>query len=230
MTEILQELTRGPLFGILLTILAYEIGLWISRLLQTPLANPLVLASALIIAFLVATGTPLEAYQDGGNTFTMLLPVATAVLAVSMYRNFEVLKANLMPVILGCLAGCVTAVFSTLVLANLFGLNEPLAASLAPKSVTTPIALELSQMLGGMSGVTGAAVIVAGQTGGIVMPLLLRALGITHPVATGVSMGTCAHVLGTTRAVELGEVEGAMSGISIGVAGLCTVFLVLFFL
>ena len=136
--------TQSPLFGIALTVAAYAIGLWVNRKTGLSIANPNLIAIPLVILCLVLTGTPLEDYQRGGEMINMLLGPATAALALSIYRQREILRENFLPVILGCLAGCCASVASTLALCRVFHLDEALTASLLPKSVTTPIAVELS--------------------------------------------------------------------------------------
>ena len=226
----MTELLYNPFFGLGLTFAAYCAGVWLCRWIPGPLANPLILSAALVIGFLLATGIPLEAYFAGGDLVSMLLPLATAVLAVSIYRNLDMLKANLLPIVVGCLAGAVTSIVSVTFLSRVFGLEEAIAASLLPKSVTTPIALELSQTLGGIPAITVVAVLLTGLPGVIIAPLLIKWLRLRNPVVIGVSMGTSAHAIGTSKAVEMGEIQGAMSGIAIGVTGIFTVVIALLFL
>ncbi len=225
----MDELLYNPFFGISVTLAAYCAGGWLCRRIKGPLANPLILGSVLVILFLLATGIPMEAYLAGADLITLLLPLATAVLAVSIYRNRRLLGANLLPVLAGCLAGAVTSVVSVLALSRLFGLDQAVTASLLPKSVTTPIALELSQTLGGIPSLTVVAVILTGTPGIIIAPLLIKWLRLRNPVVIGLAMGTSAHAIGTSKAVEMGEIQGAMSGIAIGITGIFTVIIALIF-
>lgn len=229
MKELLVSLTAEPLFGIALSIAAYALALFLNQKLKTPLANPLLIAGAMIILLLQALKIPLENYQNGGSIITMLLGPATVALAVSIHRQIEVLKRNFLPVVLGCLAGSVTSMVSAYALAKLFGLDDSLMMSLLPKSVTTPIAMEISRQGGGVVAITVAAVVVTGILGAVCAPLLIRLFRIREPVAQGVAIGACSHALGTSRAITLGEIQGAMSGIAIGVSGILTVLLALFF-
>ena len=224
----MQNLFSSPLFGITLTIVTFQIGLFVSRKLRSPMANPNMIAMALCIILLLVTGIPLESYQRGGDIISMFLSPATAVLAISIYSQLETLKKNLLPIAAGCLAGSVTSIVSVIGLSRLFGLDEELTVSLIPKSVTTPIAIAISEQKNGIVSLTVAAVILTGIFGAILAPALIRLFRVRDPVARGVAIGTCSHALGTSRAIELGEVEGAMSGIAIGVSGIIPVILALF--
>lgn len=229
MKEFLISLTADPLFGIVLSIAAFAVGIWINKKLKTPIANPLLVAGALLIILLNVLDIPLENFQKGGSVITMLLGPATAALAVSIYRQIEVLKKNFLPIMLGCLAGAVTSMVSAYTLAKLFGLDDSLVASLLPKSVTTPIAMEISKQGGGVVAITVAAVVITGILGAVCSPLLIKLFRIKDPVAQGVAIGSCSHALGTSKALEIGEIQGAMSGIAIGVSGIITVILAMFF-
>lgn len=228
MERLLQALIESPLFSIALTIGAYQIGVWLSKKTKSPFCNPLLLAMAMVIALLLLTPYTLEEYNIGGNVFTMFLGPATASLALSIYYNLETLKKHFLPIVLGCLAGSVTSMTSVYFLCKAFRLDEALLRSLLPKSVTTPIALELAESAGGLVPIAVVGVLVTGMTGTLLAPLLIRLFRVTEPVAQGVALGTSAHALGTTRAIEMGEIQGAMSGLSIGVAGIWTVVLSLF--
>lgn len=224
----MENLTSSPLFGIVLCILTFELGVWLQKKLKTPLCNPLLIAIALIIAILQVFRIPLEHFMVGGDMISLFLAPATAVLALSIYSQLEVLKKHFLPVLCGCLAGSVVSMVSAAGLCMAFGLDKTLTAAMLPKSVTTPIAMEISQQHGGLVAVTVAAVILTGILGAILSPLLIRIFRISHPVAQGVGIGASSHAVGTTKAVELGEIQGAMSGISIGVSGIITVVLSLF--
>lgn len=218
----------SPLFGIVLCIFTFEIGVWLNRKTHSPLANPLLIAVALCIAFLQIFSIPLADFNEGGRMISMFLAPATAALALSIYGQIDVLKKNLLPIAAGTLVGSLTSIISVLGLCKLFGLSDELTASLIPKSVTTPIAMEISQQQGGIVYITVAAVIVTGIFGAIFAPTLLKLFQVKDPVEAGIAIGTCSHALGTSKAVELGEVEGAMSGIAIGAAGIFTVLLSMF--
>lgn len=222
----MREVFNTPLTWLALSVLAYEIGLRLNRRLKTPLCNPLLVAAVLMGALLVATGTPLSDYNAGGGFLTLFLTPATVALAVPIYRQLDVLRANLLPILAGALVGSVVSIGSVIGLCRLFGLDDVLTHSLIPKSVTTPIGMQLSDSLGGMTSVTAIAIILTGLVGAVFLPAFLKLLRITDPVTVGIAIGTASHAVGTSRAIELGETEGAMSGLAIGVAGLMTAILV----
>ena len=219
MTQILES----PLFGIVLSIFAYELGVWIHKKTGWAAANPLLIAILLVVAFLSAFHIPLEAYQTGGDFISLFLAPATASLAISIYNQFSLLKKNLLPVLAGCAAGAVTSMGSVYLLCKLFRLDEQLTASLLPKSVTTPIAIEIAAQNGGLVPFTVAMVVLTGILGAVAVPALLKLFRVKNPVEAGLAIGASSHAVGTSRALELGEAEGAMSSIAIGVSGLLTV-------
>ena len=223
----MNQVTSSPLFGIALSVAAFSVGLWVNRRTKLSIANPILIAIPLVIACLTLTGVPLADYQRGGEVINMLLGPATAALALSIYRQREILKENFLPVLLGCLAGCCASVGSTLALCRIFGLDQALTASLVPKSVTTPIAVELSAQGGGIAAVTIVVVIFTGICGAALAPGFLKLLRVEDPMAAGVAIGTASHGIGTARALQMGKVQGAMSGVAIGVSGIITVLLVM---
>lgn len=214
------------LLWLAVTVLAYEIGLWINRKLKTPLANPLLIATILLCALLLVTGTTVSAYNQGGSFITLFLSPATVALAVPIYRQLETFKKHFIPILLGALVGSAVSIGSVFLLCRFFGLSDEMLFSLLPKSVTTPIGIEVARSLGGIPAITAIAIIITGLFGAMVLPAFLKKIGISHPVTTGIAIGTSAHAVGTSRALELGETEGAMSGLAIGVAGLFTALLV----
>lgn len=224
----MSEIYASPLFGIVLCIFSFEIGLWINRKTHSPLANPLLIAVVICIAVLQSFSIPLESFQQGGDIITMFLAPATAALSLSIYNQLDTLKKNLLPILAGTLTGSITSIGSVIGLCKLFGLDEELTASLIPKSVTTPIAMEVSRQHGGIVSITVAAVIVTGIFGAILAPVLIKLFRVKNPVEAGIAIGTSSHALGTSKALEIGETEGAMSGIAIGVAGIITVVLTMF--
>lgn len=224
----MERIISSPMFGIMLSIIAFKIGLIINEKLKSPLANPLLIAIAVIIAVLKIFAIPLESFNRGGSIISMFLAPATAVLALAIYRQIELLKKHFWPIIIGALAGSVTSITSIFWLSKLFRLDRTLVYSLLPKSVTTPIAIEISKQGNGIIPITVAAVIVTGITGAVLAPILIKLFKVDHPVAAGVAIGTASHAVGTSKAVELGETTGAMSGIAIGAAGIITVILALF--
>lgn len=223
-----NEWTSNPMFGVVLCIFAMELGQWLNRKTKSPFCNPLLVAVALVIAALQVFHIPLENFNQGGDVISLFLAPATAVLGVSVYSQRKILKQYFWPILAGCLAGAAVSMTSAVLLCKAFGLDESLQAAMMPKSVTTPIAMEISSAHGGLVPVTVAAVIVTGILGAVLSPLLIRLFRVKDPVVQGVAIGASSHALGTAKAVELGELQGAMSGLSIGVSGLITVILSLF--
>jgi len=227
--SLLSASTASPLFGVAITLIAYGIGLWLHKKARTPLVNPMLIAELLIIGFLLLFHIPYENYQVGGSIIELFLIPATAVLALKIYTQLPVLKKNLLPVLIGAAVGSAVSIVCVLVLCRLFGLDETLTASLLPKSVTAAIALPLSEQLGGIAPITTLSLVIAGVSGAVFGPYWIRWFRIKNPVAAGLALGTSSHALGTTKAIELGEVEGALSSCAIGIAGLFTVLILLFF-
>lgn len=220
---------QSPLFGVIISVFAFKIGLSVQKKLKTPLANPLAIAVILIIAFLNVFKIPLEDYKIGANFISLFLVPATAVLAVSIYNKRELLKRHFLPIIVGCFVGSCASVGSVLILCRLFGLNSQLTGSLIPKSVTTPIAMDIAMQKGGIPALAVAAVIFTGILGAIISPVLIKIFRVKDPIARGIAIGTSSHAVGTTRAIQMGETEGAMSGLAIAIAGISTVIICLLF-
>lgn len=225
----MHEITSSPLFGITLCIFVYEFYLRLQQRFRTPLLNPMLWTVATIISILLLFHIPIEDFNQGGNIVSMFLSPATAVLAVSIFNQLAALKKNLLPVLAGCLAGAVTSITSVILLSKAFGLDEQVKNALIPKSVTTPIAMAVSEQLGGLVPITVAAVVVTGIIGCACAPVMIKLFHVKDPIAAGVAIGACSHALGTTKAIELSETHGAMSGIAIGISGIFTVLITLFF-
>jgi len=224
----MDAIFKTPLFGIAITIFAFQIGVYLNKKTKSALVNPLLVAITIIIFVLNACKIPYASYKNGGDIITMLVAPATAVLGYSIYRQISILKKYFLPILAGCFIGSLTSITSVYFLCRVFHLDQALSSSLLPKSVTTAIAIEVSEQLGGIPAITVAIVVVTGVLGGVFGPLLIKLFHIDHEVAQGVAMGTASHAVGTSKAIELGEVQGAMSGIAIGVAGLMTVLISLF--
>ncbi|MFH5837228.1 LrgB family protein [Proteiniclasticum sp. C24MP] len=222
----MTQLISNPIFGVLITLIAYEAGLYLQRRTGLALLNPLLISTVLIILFLIITGIDYENYNAGGKIVSFFITPATVALAVPLYRNFKLLTANLWPIFLGITGGVIINFVTVYFLVKFTGLEEQFFYSLVPKSVTTPIGLELSQQIGGIPQITIAAIIISGLTGVILGPIIFKIFKIDDKVARGIAYGTTSHALGTTKALEEGEIEGSMSGLSIGIAGLLTAVIV----
>ena len=169
-----------------------------------------------------------EKYNIGGDFIKLMLGPVTAVLALNIYRQRKILREHFLPVLAGCLAGSVVSLLSVLALCQVFQMEDLLTASLLPKSVTTAIAVGIAESRGGIQGIAAAAVAMAGITGAVCAPLFAKWFRITDPVAEGLAIGACSHALGTTKAMEIGELQGAMSSIAICVCGIFTSLIALF--
>ncbi|AOA00180.1 LrgB family protein [Carnobacterium divergens] len=222
--KVYQELTSNPMFGLILSIAMYLGALAIFKRFPFPLLNPLVLATIFIILFLKITKIPYENYYKGGEILNILITPATVALGIPLYNTFHLLKKHVRSIMTGILLGTITSTFFTGILAVLFHLKKDIMVSIMPKSVTTAIALGISEKMHGIATVTLVIVIITGIIGSIIGPSILKALKVTDPVAQGVALGSAAHAIGTSRALELGPIEGAMSGLAIGVTGVVTVF------
>lgn len=223
-----EAIFNTPYFGVVLCIGTYLIGCWIQKKTKWVLANPLLIAVLLSVGVLLLLDIPYEWFSKGGSIVQMMLGPVTALLALGIYNQRAVLKEYFVPVLAGCFAGSVTSIVSVVGLCRVFGVDKAITAALMPKSCTTPIAVSIAQSHGGLAAIAAFAVMIAGVTGVLCAPLFSRWFGIKDPVAQGLATGACSHALGTTRAREMGEVQGAVSSIAIGVCGLISVILSLF--
>ena len=225
----MKELTQSPFFGITLTVVTYWLGMKIQKKVNFVLCNGLIIAVLLLVGVLVALDIPYEDYYQGGSVINMFMGPATACMAVTVYAKIDLLRKNWLPVLAGCLAGVVASVGSVLAMCRLFGLDAAMTASLLPKSVTTPIATAVAEAHGGIVSITVAAVIFTGILGNLAAPYLIRLFRVKDPLAVGLGIGACSHAMGTAKALELGDTEGAMSGLAIGMCGILTALAALFF-
>ncbi len=223
MVSNLEKILSNGLFGMLITIAAYLVGVWLNRKFGSALLNPLLIAMAIIIPLLWLCRIPYESYNVGGSMITVFLVPVTTILGYSIYLQLETLKKYWLPILTGCLVSCGVSIGSTVALCKLFGLDKELTGSLIPHTVTTPIAVGVSEKLGGITGITVAGVIFTGIIGAVFCPLLVKLLHLKNPVGIGVGFGCSSTAIGTARAMELGQVQGAMSSMALGVAGMMTV-------
>lgn len=225
-TDTLVSLMIGsPVFGIGISLLTFYGGNLIYKRTGSPLMNPLVLSMLMIIALLLGFHISFDDYNRGGQFISFFLGPATVILAVPLYRKISLLRENVVPIIAGISVGSLAGIVSIIVMCRIFNLDELVSISMIPKSVTTPIGIEISSQLGGMPSITVAAIVFTGIAGVLLGPMICKIFRIDNEVAVGVAIGTSSHALGTTKAVEIGETEGAMSGLAIGIAGLVTVFI-----
>ena len=221
----MENIFSSPLFGLFLSFFAFGIGSLLFNKLKTPLLNPLLFAIICCIVFIKTGLISYEKYMDDTLILSNLLPAATALLAVNIYKQLKIVKKYALAIIVSCLAGSVTSIVSVIALCKIFGVDKAIEASFIGKSCTTPIALDISLMSDGMEGITVIAVICTGIVGAVLAPSLAKLFKVKSPVAEGIAIGTCSHVIGTTKAVEIGEIQAALSGVAIGICGLITVIL-----
>lgn len=224
----MDAIINSPLFGILLSIVAFLIGTWIRKKTGLVYCNPLIIAIILVIGFLLIFQIPYEAYDQGGSVINMLLAPATACLAVSIYSRIQMLKEHWLPILVGCTVGSLTSMLSVYGMCRFFHLDEQITYALIPKSVTTPIAISIAGAHDGFVPITVVAVLVTGILGSIMAPFLIRLFRVKDSMTAGIAIGSCSHAVGTSKALELGETEGAMSGLAIGICGMITVIFSLF--
>lgn len=213
------------LFGVTITIIIYSLSLFISKRINISLLNPIILSIVGIIGFLISNNIDYEVYNKGGSIISFFLGPATVALAVPLYKQINLLKENLIPILLGILVGSTAGILMIIFLSKIFDLDNIIILSMIPKSTTSAIAIDIAREIGGNPSLAIAFVIATGILGNIIGPSLLRIFKINNKVAKGIALGTGSHVVGTAKAMEIGEVEGAMSSLAIGIAGLITVFL-----
>ena len=179
-----------------------------------------------IILFLSITKIPYESYKLGGDRINFFLGPVTIVLAVPLYKQFDLFKKYLLEILIGISCGVVVSFISIKLIGHFTNADVDIINSLIPKSITTPMGISLTKTLNGVEAITVVSIILTGIVGAIISPIVFKFGKINHPVAKGIALGTSAHALGTTKALEIGEVEGAMSGLSIGISGIITVILI----
>lgn len=210
------------IFPVILTLVAFQIGQLCQEKWKKPIFNPTLIGMILATGFVALTGMDRDGYTSGTNLLFWLMTPATISLAVPMYEQFQVLKKSMKAILAGVCAGTLSCILVIVAISMVLGFERSVMISLMPKSVTTAIGMVLSEMSGGMAGVTVAAICVTGIGGNMMGPMLCKLFGITDEVARGVAFGTAAHVIGTTKANELSQLTGAASSLSLVVAGLLT--------
>ena len=210
-------------FGVFVTLAAYFLGLKVKEKTGLAIMNPLLIAIVLVMLLLRGLDIDYAAYNQSARLVSSLLTPATVCLAVPLYEQLQLLKRHKAAILTGVISGVLTSLVCVLVLAMLFGLDHAAYVTLLPKSITTAIGMGVSEQLGGHVSITVAVIIITGVIGNMIAESVCKAFHITEPIARGIAIGTASHAIGTTKAMELGEVEGAMSSLSIVVAGVLTV-------
>lgn len=221
----MEGITNNPLFGVIISLIAFEIGKFIFNKTKLAIFNPLLIATIIVMGFLNIFHITVVDYMLGGNLIVFFLAPATVVLAIPLFQQIDLLKKHFIPIIGGGIVGAVVAILSVIILGKLLGIDHQLLVSFMPKSITTPIGIELSKMLGGIPSITVFAIIMTGITGNVTAPFIYSIFRIKNPIAKGLGLGISSHAVGTSRAIEMGKVEGAMSALSIVIAGILTIIL-----
>ena len=225
----IDTLTSTPFFGLAVTLLSWYLAVRFQKRTGLLICNPVLVASLLVIGIMLLFHIPLDNYNAGGSIIKLLLAPATAVLALNIYQQRAILKRNFWPVVLGCFVGSLVSMLLVQVLCRLFQAEASLLNSLLPKSVTTAIAVSIAESSGGLPALTAASVIITGSEGAMLAPLFAKVFHVTDPVVEGVAIGACSHAVGTSKALEIGPLQGAMSSIALCVCGIITSILAMFF-
>lgn len=224
-----EMLTGSVYFGVVLTLIFYEIGLVIKRKTKWALANPLLIAALCIIGILLILDIDYEVYKAAVQPISFLLTPATVCLAIPLYRQLELLKKYPVAIFGGIASGVLTTMVSIWLMSLAFGLTHEQYVTLLPKSITTAIGMGISEKMGGIVTITIVSISITGILGNVIAELWLKWMKIEEPIAKGLAIGTASHALGTTKAMEIGEIEGAMSSLSIVVTGILTVIAIQMF-
>ena len=219
MSELIQSI---GVWGVTLTLAAFALGTWINKKTGQAICNPLLLGSIFVIVFLSLVQIPVAEYKKSVQIISYLLLPATVSLAVPLYEQWQTMKKNALAVICGIAAGSLTSMLSVLAVGTLLKLDPVLTASMMTKSVTTAIGVEVAAELGGIGSLAGALIVLTGIIGNLSATALCRIAGLSDPIARGVAIGTGSHAVGTAKALQMGPVEGAVSSLSIAVAGVLT--------
>lgn len=221
----METLLASPIFGFFLTILTYGIGTVLFNKFKTPFLNPLLFSMVCCIALIQIGVIPYDKYIQDTQMLSNFIPAATALFAVNIYKQLKLVKKYAFAIFASCLVGSITSIGCVMALCRLFGVEKMIEASLIGKSCTTPIAVDISAINGGISGIAIIAVVCTGILGAILAPTLAKIFKVKSPVAEGLAIGASSHVMGTSKALEIGEIQGALSGVAIGICGIITVVL-----
>lgn len=218
----MEQLLNSEVFILTLVTGVYLGALWLFHKTKFSLLHPLLVSIPVLAVLIHMLGIPFESFEKGSRIIHFMLGPTVVVLGYVLYEQIAQLKENAVSIITSVFSGCITGIVSVIFIARYFGADHVLIASLEPKSVTTPIAMSIAERSGGIPSIAAVVVVVVGIFGGIAGPFILERLGIKSRIARGLALGSAAHGLGTARAMELGTIEGAVSGLAIGVMGIMT--------
>lgn len=218
----IEALTETPVFGVMITLFAFWIGVVLHEKTKLSFLQPILTATILIIILLKLIDMDYQVYKEQNAFLNFMLTPAAVVLAVPLYKNIDILKKNAVPVIAGICAGTLTTMATCILLGKVLGAKPEIIRSMIPKGVTNPIAIEVSDIIGGIPALTVALVVFTGIIGGSIGPEVIKWLGIKNKIAKGIALGSMCHAVGTARAFKEGEEEGAMSSLAMGIAGIFT--------
>jgi predicted murein hydrolase (TIGR00659 family) len=220
--ERIRPLFTGEVFMLSLVLGTYLFGIWVYRKTKISLLQPLLISMCILIPLLKLTGIDYKTFYHQTDVLNFMLGPSVVALGYVLYEQIEHIKGNVLSILTSVLTGSIVAIGSVMLIAKALGADRALLTSLAPKSVTTPIAISLSEQNGGIPALAAAFVVICGIFGGFIGPIVLRKLGIKSKIAKGLAMGSASHALGTVRALEMGALEGAISGLAIGIMGIMT--------
>lgn len=215
--------------GVVISLVAYGIGVLLKKKLKLSIFNPLLISIVLVIVFISVLGIDYDSYNESAKYISYLLTPATVALAIPLYQQIELLKKHIAAIVIGIASGVITSLSSVLIIAIIFNLSHEEYVTLLPKSITTAIGMGLTEEFGGIVSISVAVIIITGVFGNMVAEGICRLFRIKSPISKGLAIGTASHAVGTAKAMEMGEIEGAMSSLAIVVAGLGTVIAMSFF-
>jgi len=223
-----KPLLSGEIFLLMLVMGSFLLGVYLYKRTKITLLQPLLICMLIIIPFLKVAGIDYKTFCEQTRILNFMLGPSVVALGYVLYEQIENVKGNVVSILTSVFVGSVVGILSVMFVAKLLGADHMLISSLAPKSVTTPIAISLAEKNGGIPSLTAAFVVICGIFGGLVGPIILRSMGIKSKIAQGLAMGSSSHALGTVRALEMGALEGAISGLAIGIMGIMTALIVPF--
>ena len=210
--------------GVVISLISYAIGVMLKRKFNNPIFNPLLISIALVMLFLSVTNIDYDTYNNSAKYLSYLLAPATVSLAIPLYQKINLLKENGKAISIALIVGVLSSLISVLLLSVVFKLEKEIYITLLPKSVTTAIGMDIANELGGIGSVAAAFIIITGVIGYITSEIIFKIFRIKHPISKGLAMGASSHAMGTAKAVEIGEIEGAMSSLAIVICGILTIF------